>query len=162
MTSKKRGRLSRRERIEAVNRGLRAWGVMYGKPEVAEALQQQLPKQRTPRMRGVDIDRVHRKPLERDVLKAIVQRLRLDPRVARVERNQSGVFQDGNRYIRVGVRGKLDLTVYLKSGAYLELEVKRPGGKPEPHQQKRIDDIRASGGLAGYATSPEEAIKLLP
>jgi hypothetical protein len=137
---------------------------MYGKPEVAASLVQPLPKRRKQKadMRGVDIDAIHRKPLERDVLKAVVQVLRLDRRVARVERNQSGVFQDGNRFIRVGVRGKLDLTVYLKSGKYLELEVKRPGGKPEPHQQKRIDDIRAAGGLAGCATSIEEALELLP
>jgi hypothetical protein len=162
--TKRRGRLTRREQIESVNRGLRAWGVMFGKPEVAERLVTPEPRRRPRKsdMRGVDIDAIHRKPLERDVLKAIVQALRLDRRVARVERNQSGVFQDGNRYIRVGVRGKLDLTVYLKTGRFIEIEVKRPGGKPEPHQQKRIDDIRAAGGLAGYATSVEEALELLP
>lgn len=113
------------------------------------------PKKRAPRTASG-------KPLERDVLKAIVQALRLDPRVSRVERNQVGVFQEGNRYIRVGSKGKLDLTVYLKSGRYAEIEVKRPGEKPKPHQQDRIDSIRAAGGIAGYATSIEEAQAILP
>jgi hypothetical protein len=45
------------------------------------------------------------KPLERTVLKAITQALRLDRRVSRVERNQSGLFQEGNRFIRVGTAG---------------------------------------------------------
>jgi RNA-binding protein YlmH len=67
---------------------------MYGKPEVAASLAQPLPKRRKQKadMRGVDIDAIHRKPLERDVLKAIVQVLRLDRRVARVERNHSRAY----------------------------------------------------------------------
>lgn len=101
-------------------------------------------------------------PLERDVLKQIIRALRADPRVAMVERNQSGLFQDGNRYIRVGSRGKLDLTVLLTSGRYAEIEVKRPGRKPDPHQLERIEAIRKNGGIAGYATSPEQALELLP
>ena len=157
MTGRRRGRLSNRDRIIAVNGAFNAWGAMFGKPEVAEKLKTPVPE-----LRKRSARRPSGKPLERDVLKAIVQRLRLDPRVAKVERNQSGVFQDGNRYIRVGTRGKLDLTVYLKSGRYAEIEVKRPGGKPEPHQQQRIDEIRSQGGIAGCATSPEEAIAILP
>lgn len=114
-----------------------------------------LPKKRGPRSASG-------KPLERNVLRAIIQALRLDPRVASVERNQSGVFREGDRFIRVGTRGKLDLTCYLKDGRYIEIEVKRPGGKPKPHQAARIEQIRQAGGLAGYATSPEEALALLP
>lgn len=103
------------------------------------------------------------KPLERDVLKAVMQALRWDPRVARVDRNQSGVFQDGNRYIRVGSKGKLDLTVYLKSGKFAEIEVKRgPGEKLRERQAQRIEEIRAAGGIAGWCWSIESALALLP
>lgn len=133
-------------------------------PELRENMPA-LPKKRSPRT-ALDIDAIHRKrdsrPLERNVLKAVVKALRADPRVARVQRNTSGVFQEGGRIIRVGSRGLLDLTIFLKSGAYAEIEIKRPGGKPEPHQAERIATIRASGGIAGYATSAEEALALLP
>jgi len=101
-------------------------------------------------------------PLEKEVLADVLQALRRDPRVALVERSQSGLFQDGDRYIRVGTPGKLDITLMLVGGRYAEIEVKRPGGKPEPHQQNRIDAIRRNGGIAGFATSAEEAIALLP
>jgi hypothetical protein len=134
---------------------------MYGKPEVAEALQQALPPQRHRVKRPVDGKPAL--PYERDVLVQIVKALRADPRVARVERNQSGVFQDGNRYIRVGVKGKLDLTVYLKTGRFAEIEVKRSEKtKPEPHQLARIAEIKQQGGLAGWAWSAESALALLP
>jgi hypothetical protein len=156
MTTRKRGRLSRREQIESVNRGLRAWGAMFGKPEVAEKLSTQLPVTRAPR-------HASGRPLERNVLRAVMQALRYDPRVLRVERNQSGVFQDGNRYVRVGSRGKLDLTVYLKSGRYAELEVKRDERtKPDPRQQRRIDEIKQGGGIAGWCWSVESALAILP
>jgi hypothetical protein len=101
-------------------------------------------------------------PLEAEVLKSVVKALKSDPRVARVQRNQSGVFHEGDRWIRVGERGLLDLTVYLKSGRYIEIEVKRPGGAPKPHQAARIADIKSQGGLAGYAWSAESALALLP
>jgi hypothetical protein len=103
------------------------------------------------------------RPLERDVLKAIIQALKLDRRVASVERNQSGVFQDGKRYIRVGTKGKLDLTVYLKDGRYAELEVKRDQRTtPEEHQLQRIEHIKRSGGIAGWCWSLESALAILP
>ena len=122
-------------------------------------------RRRIPRDSALDMDRVYSKPLiplERDVLKAVTKALRYDPRVSRVERNQSGVFVEGDRHIRVGTRGKLDLTVYLKSGKYMEIEIKRPGGKPDPRQAARIEAIKRDGGLAGYCWSIESALALLP
>jgi hypothetical protein len=149
-----RGRQTKRDHILALNAADRFYAGMAGKEPL---FQQPVPKQRTPRaIRPSGI------PLERDVIKAVVKILRYDHRVSRVERNQSGVFQDGNRYIRVGMKGKLDLTVYLKSGRYIEIEVKRPGAKPAPHQAARIAEIRAQGGLAGYCWSVESALALLP
>jgi hypothetical protein len=161
----RRGRLTRLERIESVNRGLRGWGAMFGKPEVAERLCTPLPAKRAskPRLQGVDIDAIHKRPLERNVLKAVTRALRRDPRVARVERNTSGVFLAGNRTISVGVKGKLDLTCYLKSGRYIEIEVKRDErAKPQPHQLERIERIKYAGGLAGWCWSAETALALLP
>lgn len=115
-----------------------------------------LPKKRGPAGRS---DR----PLERNVLKAVIHALRADPRVSRVERNQSGVFQEGGRIIRVGSKGKLDLTVYLVSGKYAEIEVKRDSRTaPRPEQWARIESIRRAGGIAGYCWDIPSALALLP
>ncbi|HZM36005.1 MAG TPA: hypothetical protein VFC18_16105 [Burkholderiales bacterium] len=101
-------------------------------------------------------------PLEKHVLKAALKALRADPRVAFADRQQSGVFTEGERVIRVGAPGKLDVVGMLKSGQYIELEAKRPGQKPDARQSMRIAFIREHGGISGYFTSAAEAIALLP
>lgn len=151
--------MTRRERIEKNNASFRFYGAMFEKPEVAERLCIKLPPARARPSRYKRSDR----PLERDVLKEIMTVLRNDPRVARVERNQSGVFKEGNRYVRVGTRGKLDITCYLRSGRYIEIECKRDNKeKPTPEQEARIAAIRREGGLAGWAWSAESALALIP
>lgn len=101
-------------------------------------------------------------PLERDVLAESLRALREDPRVAFVDRRQSGMFQDGERYIRVGTRGVLDVSGMLKGGRYFEFEAKRPGEKPDERQCARIATVIADGGLSGYFTSAAEALALIP
>ena len=102
-------------------------------------------------------------PLEKHVLKAALKALRADPRVAFADRQQSGVFHEGLRTIRVGAPGKLDIVGALKDGArYIELEAKRPGEKPTEQQALRIAFVRSFGGISGYFTSAEEALALLP
>jgi hypothetical protein len=114
-------------------------------------------------------DRIHRTvddkpalPLEKHVLKAALKALRADPRVAFVNRQQSGLFADGDRHIRVGTPGLLDLNGMLLGGQYFELEAKRPGQKPDERQALRISAIKAGGGISGFFTSAEEALALLP
>jgi hypothetical protein len=153
---RRRGRLTKRERITAVNGAHRLWGALSGKTDVAESLCTALPKQRAAAKPSGRI-------LERNVLPQVMRVLRADPRVARVERNQSGVFQEGERMIRVGFKGKLDLTVYLHGGAWGELEVKRDADeKPKEHQIARIRAVRAMGGFSGWCWSAESALALLP
>jgi hypothetical protein len=150
--------------MAAAHRATSYYAASHGKPAPAKPsllveLEERAAK-RKPRARpGSD-----GKPLERHVLKAVVAALRLHPRVAKVERNQSGLFQDGDRLIRVGSKGKLDLTVYLKDGRYIEIEVKRgPDVKLlSPAQIARIKEIRSNGGLAGWCWSVESAIELIP
>lgn len=101
-------------------------------------------------------------PYEKEVLKDCLEALRKDPRVVILERSQSGVFLDGDRYIRVGTPGKLDITFMLVGGRYGEIECKRPGLKPDERQQQRIEAIRSGGGIAGCAHSGAEALELLP
>ncbi len=156
------GRQSKREEIEAKIATIRFYAGASDKPgsqehaaRSIERLEAQLPKPRAAR-------RPSGKPLERDVLKAIMQALRRDPRVATCERQQSGVFREGNRWIRVGTPGVLDIKGMLVGGRAFEIEVKRPGGAPDPRQQRRIDALRANGAVAGCATSVDEALALLP
>lgn len=154
-------RPSLRESLESSQRGQNFYAAMAGKPPVEQKWLAEIGPKRTRRAAGSS----HR-PLERDVLKVIVQALRLDRRVARVSRNQSGLFQEGNRYIRVGVRGQLDLTVFMKPGispAWGEIECKRDEkAKPAQHQLARIERIRREGGFSGWAWSVESALALLP
>lgn len=148
----RRGRRSPREHKIAVNAAFDLYG-----PALDQFKTEIAPK-RIQRAQGSD-----GRPLERNVLKAVIKALRGDPRVSRVERNQSGMFQDGDRIISVGARGKLDLTIYLRSGRYMELEVKRDGKtQPSGEQRARITKIKAAGGLADWCWSVESALAVLP
>ena len=99
--------------------------------------------------------------LEKHVLKAGLQFLRHHPKVASVERTQSGVFTEGNRTIRVGFVGKLDITGMLKGGRYFEVDAKRPGGKLSEAQIRRIRQVQDNGGIAGSFTCVEELQALI-
>lgn len=157
MQKKFRGRESFRERLEKNNAADSFYAAMAG---IAPKCQAAIPEKRARIRRPVDGKPAV--PLERDVLRAVLAALRLDPRVARVERSQSGVFKEGERYVRVGERGKLDITGMLKGGRYFEIECKRPGAKPDPRQAERIQQIKAQGGISGYCWSVESALALLP
>lgn len=154
MFKRRKGRPSLREQIEKHNASDRYYAAAFGKEP---AFQRELPAVRT---RGPA--KKSTIPLERDVLKAVLHALRHDPRIASVERQQSGVFIEGNRHIRVGARGALDIKGMLVGGRAFEIECKRPGGKPDPRQAERIAAIKANGGVAGYCWSAESALALLP
>lgn len=164
----RRGRTPLREKQENIIAGLRARNALLPDDDPRKAKNEadylrwaaELPPKRDKVRRPVDGKPVGR--LEKHVLADVLQALRQDPRVALVERTQSGLFQDNDRYIRVGTPGKLDITLMLVGGRYGEIECKRPGGKPDERQQRRIDAIRRNGGIAGCATSAEEALGLLP
>jgi len=63
----------------------------------------------------------------------------------------------GSPYQQVGVP---DLLVAYQ-GRFYAMEVKKPGGILSPVQAKVIEEIRASGSVAGRVESIEEAVKLL-
>lgn len=159
----RKGRPSRREQVERINS---AHDFLAGAmpPDKAEEYRAQfitkLPPKRDRVVRPVDGKPAG--PLEKDVLADALQALRNDERVWTVDRQQSGVFQDGDRWIRVGRKGVLDIKGMLKGGRYFEIEAKRPGEKPDENQLKRIDHIRKGGGISGYFTSADEALALLP
>jgi hypothetical protein len=155
MRGRPRGRLSPRDHKIAINKAFRHYEILSGKPTPPGLMHEIKPLRKrsapTPGRR-----------LEKDVLAEALAMLRADPRVAMVERQQSGVFVEGNRHIRVGSRGALDIKGFLHGGRYFELEAKRPGQKPDERQAERIAAIKANGGIAGYFTSGAEALALLP
>ena len=123
-------------------------------PQVLHASLTQKPKRAyAPRQRP-DIT-------EAQVLKSIMPALRLHNAVALAWRMQSGVFTEGERMIRVGFRGLPDLVFMLRGGRFGVIEVKRPGGKATPEQIEVLKWVRDQGGLAGVATSIEEAIAIV-
>lgn len=165
---KRRGRLSARERIENTNRGLRAWGEMFGKPEVAEKLVTPLPPKRERVVRPADGRPAAplEKEIQKDIIEAIEQRIDL----VFVGRFNRGAAYETNahgegRYIWFNtVKGFPDIHGLLLSGAFY-IEVKRPPPnyeKPSDDQQKFLDAARLAGAYAGVATSVEEALALLP
>ena len=100
-------------------------------------------------------------PTEADVLTQIRQLLALRQDVAFVWRLQSGLFIDGDRHIRVGFRGMPDLIGMLRGGRLFCIEVKRPNGVHSVEQTETIAWVKSQGGLAGFASSIEEALQVI-
>lgn len=166
---KSRGRVSRRERIEAVNKGLRHWGAMFGKPEVAESLVTQLPPKREYVRRPAGGNPAA--PLEKEIQKAIIEAIELRRDVVFVGRFNRGqaVATDEHGHTRYtpfnSVKGFPDLHGLLVGGKAFYLEVKRPHPfyvKPREDQQGFLDAARNAGAYAGVVTSVEEAMAVLP
>lgn len=155
-----RGRLSQRDQRIAINAAFDHWSAISGRP-TPPGLKHVLPPKR---------DRIRRPwdgkpavPLEKEVLADVLKALRSDPRVGFVWRQTSGTFQDGDRYIKAGPRGMPDvLGVLVGTGTFFAIEVKRPGGKPDAHQEERLEHFRRCGAIAGYCWSSESALALLP
>lgn len=93
---------------------------------------------------------------------AVLKRLRLHPRVAWVERLNSGAgqlaFADGSRsqWLRFSWRGAPDLIGQLTDGRILCCEVKRPSGRLRPDQEMFLQTVRNQGGVAFVARSIDD------
>jgi len=107
--------------------------------------------------------------LERDVLAAVKKFLRLHPKVAWVERINSGaqtidanrIYNGRRRYIKYGFIGCSDIIGQLKDGRFLAVECKRPGGHLTPAQRNFIALVINWNGVAGCVSNVDEAERLL-
>ena len=101
-------------------------------------------------------------PSEAVVLSAVLKRLRLHPKVAWVERLNSGAgqiaFADGGKsqWMRFAWRGAPDLIGQLVDGRILCCEVKRPSGRLRPDQEAFLNTVRCQGGCAFVARSIDD------
>lgn len=92
----------------------------------------------------------------------VLKTLRGHPLVAWVERQNSGAFKDGKRFVRFGWPGCSDVLGQLRDGRFLAVEVKAPGGKAGDTQRLFLDRVRAAGGAAFIATSATDVFRNLP
>ena len=99
---------------------------------------------------------------EQPILNAILQMLRLHPKVAWVARINSGAYKtpDG-RYIRFGFPGCPDVLGQMRDGRILMIEVKAHDGRVTPEQAHMISVSRAYNGVAGIARSVDEALEIV-
>ncbi|KKL53431.1 hypothetical protein LCGC14_2275550, partial [marine sediment metagenome] len=63
-------------------------------------------------------------------------------------RMNNGTFEIGGRWCTYGIKGAGDILGIIPGGRHFEVEVKKgKGGKLSVAQQKRMQDVRANGGL---------------
>jgi len=103
-----------------------------------------------------------RPPLERDVLKAVLAALRTHPRVAFVERMNSGAYKSAaGHYVRYGFVGCPDIIGMLRDGRFLAVEVKRPGGNPTGDQVEFLGVVARWHGVAFVAWGESDVARAL-
>ncbi|MBY0578448.1 MAG: VRR-NUC domain-containing protein [Burkholderiales bacterium] len=98
---------------------------------------------------------------EAAILAAVLAALRNHPRVAWIERMNSGAIKTDDRFIRYGFRGCSDIIGQLKGGRILAVEVKAPGGRLTPEQCDFLDLVTRHGGLAFVARSADDVLRTL-
>lgn len=98
---------------------------------------------------------------ESDIMRACI--LALSGAGCLIWRNNTGVLPDRQGVpIRFGLCvGSSDLIGITPDGRFLAIETKTAKGRIRPEQQRFIDAVRAKGGIAGIARSPEDALDLL-
>jgi len=67
----------------------------------------------------------------------------------------------GGCVIKIGYPGMSDIIGQMRDGRLLAIEVKQPGQKPSKVQIDFIETVKRNNGLAGWATSMEEARVIL-
>lgn len=85
--------------------------------------------------------------------------LRGHPAVAWVERQNSGAYKDGVRFIRYGWPGCSDILGQLKDGRFLAVEVKAPKGRLRPEQALFLKQVLAAGGVAFVARNAADVLR---
>lgn len=89
-------------------------------------------------------------------------RLELSKRGCKVFRSQVGLFYTQyGELINIGVKGESDIRGHRPDGRAFYIEAKTPIGKHGEEQKKFIKAMQASGALAGFANSVEQALEIV-
>lgn len=103
------------------------------------------------------------KPLERDVLRGVLEALALHPSVAWAHRMNVGAFENAaGRHVRVGFVGCPDVIGQLRDGRFLAVEVKRPGGKVTDDQAAFLARVTKHGGVGFVAYGVDDVMRQIP
>lgn len=135
------------------------WGAMTGKEPIDVGAKPKRERREPPKTFRLTAER----PLERDVLSAVRDHLRVHPLVAWVARINNGAATDqAGNFVRFNtIAGCSDLIGQLKSGEFLACEIKRPGETPTEPQMLFLRMVRQWGGCAGWADSIEAAERMI-
>ncbi|MFZ4539680.1 VRR-NUC domain-containing protein [Propionivibrio sp.] len=104
--------------------------------------------------------RKNRKP-EAAALAEVLKVLKNHPKVAFVERQNTGVAKVGKSFIKFGWRGCSDLIGMLKDGRWLAVEVKAPKGRVRPEQAAFLETVLKAGGVAFVARDCRDVARVL-
>lgn len=161
-----RGRIPLREQMLA-NRAVML--AMCPTQEARDRLMADLPaiadkKVRAPRKVSGDQKELGKGGIQDDIMKF----LRKHPKVAIVNRYQSGQAKFGNKRVNFNsAKGQSDIMGTLKGGRTFAFEVKRPKGENSAagvvhdHQEKFLAKIRAAGGIGEVVRSVDDVIRIL-
>jgi len=147
---------------------LRAQGIEPPESLLAIA-EEYMPAKRQQRKPLSRADSVHKEPLERDILKAVIQVLRYHPRVIKVLRMNSGgaMYRDRQGHdslVLFSSEPVPDIHVLLRTPPQIGwIEIKRPSFKAprdarEERQARFLEDVRKAGGIGAFVRSVEEAL----
>lgn len=90
---------------------------------------------------------------ESAILSDVLALLRNHPRVAWVERLNSGAVKRGGRFVRFSWIGAPDVIGQMTDGRLLAVECKAPDGRLRTEQAAFLSKVSAAGGVALIARS---------
>ena len=90
-------------------------------------------------------------------------RLALSKEGCLIWRNNTGALEDKRgRWVHFGLcKGSSDLIGIMPDGRFLAIEGKAPGEQPRADQLDFLNAIKAKGGVAGWVTTPEQAVEIV-
>ena len=105
-------------------------------------------------------------PNENDITNAILTYLNCRPHTFAWRNNTTGIYDSRKKCYRArtgkyNIKGVADILGITNDGKFIAIEVKRPGGRASREQQHYLSRIKALGGIAGIATSVQDAKKLV-
>lgn len=149
----------RDERIEA-NAGMKHYALLSGKPMPDGLLNDVAPKRERAK------PALNTEPTEADIQRAILDYMRVHPKVAWAHRFNRGMAQGSyngrESYVRFNTcKGFSDIHALLVGGRAMYVEVKRPGKKATDEQADFLASCTAAGALALVACNIEDVMRAL-
>jgi hypothetical protein len=99
---------------------------------------------------------------EANLLKLVLELVQHHPKVKRAWRRTvgGGRLRSGS-WVNFGQEGHSDIQGFMKDGRFMAIECKMPRERATNAQDKFLNDVLSSGGVAGIARSVEDAKAIL-